>query len=437
MLVATMIPAMVEDIGGTRLIAWLFALYETGSIVAGISCGLLILRYGLRLPMTIAALLFAGGCVISAMAPSMSVVLMGRVFQGVGGGSLVAISFISLGLLFPRHLMPRAMAAMSILWGTSAFIGPLVGGLFVEYGSWRGAFWFFAVQAMLLAFWIFMKFSAEKFNARGAQSGRIPSMRLINLCMGVLLIAWAGIRISMPQTPVLIVAGLLCLANFVRLDSKRNQNRLLPRAPLSLNNPVGAGLTMLLCFTTATIAITVYGPFLITKLHHVSALTAGYIVACASIGWSIAAVLVSGMAETYDSRMIGIGMGILTLSVVGFVFSVAHGPLWLIAVFALVEGAGFGMSWTFILRRATALAAPSESERVAGAITPMQRLGYALGAAYVGIVANAAGVDTATDRAGFESVATWIFIACLPFALFGLIAARQFLGRPRPTVINK
>ena len=42
----------------------------------------LALQYGLRGPMTIAALLFAFGCAVSAVAPEMWVVLVGRLFQG-------------------------------------------------------------------------------------------------------------------------------------------------------------------------------------------------------------------------------------------------------------------------------------------------------------------------------------------------------------------
>ena len=60
-------------------------------------------------------------------------------------------------------------------------------------------------------------------------------------------------------------------------------------------------------------------------------------------------------------------------------------------VVAFAEGAGFGMSWTFILRRAQSLATPAEQERTASALPTMQRFGFALGAAYIGIVANAAG----------------------------------------------
>ena len=59
----------------------------------------------------------------------------------------------------------------------------------------------------------------------------------------------------------------------------------------------------------------------------------------------------------------------------------------------------------------------------------MHRLGYALGAAFLGIVANAMGID-APGR--LNAVAAALFIASLPVALFGLVAAARFVGRRAP-----
>jgi hypothetical protein len=190
---------------------------------------------------------------------------------------------------------------------------------------------------------------------------------------------------------------------------------------------------MVLCFSAATIAMSVYGPILITRLHGVSALTAGYIVAASSIGWSIMAVIVSGADEKHDGSLILGGMVVLTLSIVGFMLTVPYGPLWLVTIFAALEGTGFGMAWTFILRRVTILAPRGETERTAAALPTLQRLGYALGAAYAGIIANAAGIADSMDRATAQAVGFWIFAACLPLAAIGLLSAWRFvhLGNAR------
>ncbi|NBB82705.1 MAG: MFS transporter, partial [Alphaproteobacteria bacterium] len=417
LLVATMIPAMVAEIGGRALVAWTVALYEVGSIVAGAATGLATVRFGLRAPMTAAAALFAAGCAVSALAPTMPVVLAGRLMQGVGGGGLMALSLVAVTLIFPTRLIARAMAVVSTLWGVSAFLGPLTGGLFVEYATWRWGFGFFALQAAGLALWIVVRGPVP---AGGVGAARFPALRLALVSAGVVLIAWAGIEVTPLGTPLAVLAGLAALAGFLALDARAGAERLLPRRPFSLAVAHGAALTAVLTFSLATVAIVAYGPILVVLLHGVSALTAGYIVACASIAWTVAAVAVSGAPERFDPLLIALGLGLVAVSVLGFALVLPPGPVWAIALVAAVEGAGFGLAWTFLLRRATALAPRAERERIAGAIPTVQRLGYALGAAWVGIVANAFGFAEAETGRDVAPAARMIFLASLPAALVGL-----------------
>jgi Na+/melibiose symporter-like transporter len=123
---------------------------------------------------------------------------------------------------------------------------------------------------------------------------------------------------------------------------------------------------MIFCLSIATIAITAFAPLLITMIHGVSALTAGYILACSSIGWTLTAALVSGSPERLDRLIIALGMLMVVSSIAGFLYAVPNGPVWLIAVFAAMEGAGFGMAWTFILRLTTFLTDPDEVHWIPG-----------------------------------------------------------------------
>ena len=127
--------------------------------------------------------------------------------------------------------------------------------------------------------------------------------------------------------------------------------------------------------------------------------------------------------------MIAAGMTIVTASIAGLAYAIPSGPIWLIALFATLEGGGFGLAWTFILRRTTALSPSTEAERIAGAIPTIQRLGYAVGAAYIGIVANAAGLVEALPEIEAAYVARQLFVACLPFAALGLMAMLALLQR--------
>ena len=428
LMVATMMPAIITEIGGVRLIGWNFALYEIGSIVAGASGAHLLRHVGLRQAMTSAALIYLAGCAISALAPAMPVMLLGRVLQGLGGGGLMALSFIAVARLFDPALMPRVMAAISALWGMSAFLGPLVGGLFAGAGLWRWAFWAFAAQAGLLALWLWRTRSIELAADSTGRAPRLPAVRLALLAGGVTAIAAAGLAKSLLLSFVLIAAGVACLGWFARRDGLAGEDRLLPPRPFDPFATLGAPLVMIMCFAIATIALGTYGPVIMVTLHGLSPLEAGYVIALESIGWSVAAIVIAGIPERWDRTMIMTGLCVIAASIAGLVYALPHGPVWFIVVLAIVQGAGFGAAWTFVLRRATALAPHSEHNRVASAIPTVHRLGYAIGAAAIGIVANTAGFEDGINVATSRSVGFWIIVACLPFAVLGLAAAHRFVS---------
>jgi MFS family permease len=139
-------PATVAEIGGIAYVSWTISLYQIGSIVAGAASAALARRHGLRRVVG-AALLYALGCIGAALAPDMAMMLLARLVQGTGGGMMVALSYVAIQLLFPETLWSRLMAIVSLIWFAGSLLGPLIGGAFADAGLWRGAFWFFAVQA--------------------------------------------------------------------------------------------------------------------------------------------------------------------------------------------------------------------------------------------------------------------------------------------------
>ena len=152
MLTATVMPSVVAEIGGIHLVSWAFALYLCGSIVAGASISLLVAQYGLRRTMISSTLVYAAGCLVCATAPDMSFMLAGRAIQGLGGGALLALVYISQDKFFPNYLVPKVVALLSTVWMISAFAGPLIGGAFATWGVWRLAFWSFVLQGLVLGF---------------------------------------------------------------------------------------------------------------------------------------------------------------------------------------------------------------------------------------------------------------------------------------------
>ncbi len=418
LLIATLIPAAVDEIGGIHLVAWTIALYLLGSIVAGAVAGLASLRFGLRRTFVFSAVLYAAGCVLSALAPDMPTLLAGRVPQGLGGGGMLALTFVGVERLFDKRLMPRLIALISAVWGASAFLGPLVGGLFAEIGLWRYGFWAFAAQALVLAPAVWLILPADHTSHEAG--GRAPWGRLAIFAAGALAIAAAGIEVSALGSPMLIAAGAALLVLFFAADARAGDDRLFPVGVVRLSNPVGAGCLMVVLFAMATVAYTVYGPLLGKLMHGASPLTVGYLVALESIAWSVAAVAVSGLRD--DAAAIRIGAIMLALSTVGFSIAVPFGSLLAVVPALLLAGGGFGTAYAFVLARVTAGARSDDKDRAAAALPTLQLAGYTIASAGLGIFANGAGLDQATPEAA-QRAALWVFAAGVPVGLLGLVAA--------------
>lgn len=420
--VATMLPTIVPEIGGEAFVSWSVALYEVGSIVAAASSGLLTIKLGIKRPMILAACVFAFGCFASALAPNMAVMLAGRALQGAGGGGLVAMSFVAVAVLFPPRLVVRALAAIAALWGVSAFLGPLLGSLFVTHSDWRIGFAFFGAKACLLICWIALVPRVAGGAGTDRSGQRFPLMRLSLLCGAVLLVAVAGLEFDASTTPLLMVAGIAALSGFLILDGRREGNRLLPAMVYDIRRPANLTLALILLLHLATTGLATYGPFLMLAIHGTGAMTAGYAIACISIGWTVSAILVSGAPESRDLLFISAGVFMVALSVPGLLFSVQYGPVWLIFMFAALEGTGQGTSRSFLVRRAILLAGPNDKERISAAMPTLSRLGYALGAAISGMLANSAGFSVSADPVQAVRVARFIFMGSLPFAVLAVVA---------------
>ncbi|RJT30957.1 MFS transporter [Mesorhizobium waimense] len=439
-LVATVMPAMVGELDGVQLVGWSLAIYELGAIVAGAAAGRMVSYVPLRTNMVVAALLYAAGALVSAIAPSMPQFLAGRLIEGLGGGALVSLAFVSVERLFPRNIWPQLFGIMSAIWGIAAFSGPMIGAIMTELLSWRWAVGIFTLGGIAVALASFIVLDTPEATRPQAASGTAPPFPYVALgCLGasVVLIAMAGVDIALLRSSLLLGFGLVGLMLFIYLDALRPRSRLFPSRLFSWRSPVGSGMTMVAAFSVATISFGVYGPLLLTSLHDIPILTTGYIIAAESISWSILSILVANAPQERERPIIVIGALMIACGVAGFAYTIPAGSIPLILFCALLQGGGFGIAWPFMTRIVVASAPPAEQTIAAAAVPTMQRIGYAVGAALAGIIANASGFSEGLDRETAASVAKWLFLAFVPLGILGCLAALKLAAatdRPQEAI---
>jgi MFS family permease len=81
------------------------------------------------------------GSLISALAPSLAALLVGRAVQELGAGWLTVLVSITVSDLFAMRRRGLMLALIGSVWSFASTIGPVVGGALAERASWRWCFW--------------------------------------------------------------------------------------------------------------------------------------------------------------------------------------------------------------------------------------------------------------------------------------------------------
>jgi len=418
---ATIAPDIVADLHGITYINWTISLYEVGAIIAGAATAALCARFGIRGLFMGACWVYCGGCVLGALAPHMAALIVGRVVQGMGGGMLLTLCYVAVEEWFPSQLFARLFGIIAAIWGVGSLLGPLLGGAFSGSRAWRGAFWIFAAQSVVLGLVARWSFPAAPRQPDSAW----PVVPLLLLAAATLLIAEAGALTHAMAGAALCVVGLGLLYVSARLD-RHAANRLLPAQLLDFRHPVGAGLMLVLAISVATTGFWAYGPLLLKILFGTRPLVTGYILAGECIAWSLATLAVSSATPAADGRLIRGGIAAVALGSSGFALAVPSNSLAGMVVCGLLQGGGFGLCWPAIIQRLVRFSAPADQSVASASASTVQRIGYAIGTAAVGIAANVAGLADDISIPAAKAAGFWVFAAFIPILGFGLLSAWKF-----------
>ncbi len=427
-IVSTVMPSVVADIGGTEFYAWVVMLYMTMSIVGAASGGPIKLMFGARNGYVAAGFIFLVGTLVSANAPTMPVMLVGRAIQGLGAGMIVSQNVALISELFPPKLRARMIAITSGVWATSAIIGPTIGGIFAEMGWWRGAFWF--AVPIILSFTIVSWRTLPKGNGRVEKKwSQFPIWRVALLGSGVLFVGVTSNIESIVLRIAAIAFGLFIVWLTVRLD-RSAENRVFPTRPFSPSTAVGAAYLAFLLIAMAPTSVGVFMPLAYQTLHGLSPLVAGYLGATLALGWSAGAVMTAQLQGRGESYAIVIGPILSTIGLLGVATSIDGTSVPLIVTFTVVTGFGIGISMSHLMTWTMLLARKGEETITASSIHTIRSLGVAFGAAGAGLIANAAGLGQGVSVETVASAVTWVTsLFALAPAMAGVFALMLIFHR--------
>lgn len=162
----------------------------------------------------------------------MSVIIIGRLLQGFGGGGLDALNEILIVDITTLKERPLYLGVMAFPMAIGTILGPLMGAAFTEYVSWRWLGWFYlpllGIDVLLAIFFLRLKPIDEPLRARLARVDWIGGIVFaLGASASALPLSWADNLYpwSSWRTIVPLVVGIITLIGFGFYEAK-------PEAPL-------------------------------------------------------------------------------------------------------------------------------------------------------------------------------------------------------------
>lgn len=411
-IVTTILPTVIQEIGGLAYYAWNTTLFVVASIVGSVVSTRLIATMGPRPTYLLALVVFSIGAVCCAMAPSMPVMLVGRAVQGLSGGVLFALSYALIRVVFDSRLWPRAMALVSGMWGVATLGGPAIGGIFAQSGHWRLAFWVMLPAALLLGLIVATQFRGKE--AAMTATGRLPIVSIALLVLSVLAISVGSLSQSLLWNAVGIAVGLLIAGLIVRIDTRASA-KLLPSGAYSLSTQLGV-IYAIMSLLVAGLTTEIFVPYFLQVIHGLTPIVAGYMTAAMAGGWTLASLYSAASDDIRAYRLIRISPVVVTIALAILAATIPittwQSNVTSIAVYCIAlagVGFGIGLSWPHLLTRVLAVAASGEETLASASITTVQLYATALSAALAGVIANSAGLTNLGGVAGAQSAALALF----------------------------
>jgi MFS family permease len=425
--VATIMPIVADDLSAANrdLYGAVFSGFLLASLVGIVFTGLLIDRGSLVRPFLLGVALFSAGLIVGGLAPSMEILVAGRILQGFGAGAVPSVAYVSIGRALPEALRPRMFATLSTAWVLPGVVGPALAGIVAEQLHWRVVFLGLLPLIGLAAALTLPALAAVRPAAAGADGDpdHVPATPR-RLGFAVLLAVGAGMAVAglTDARPfpglALIVAGIaIGVPAFARLT---------PAGTLRLVRGLPATVLLRGFLTFAFFTADAYVPLALEDWRHTSATEAGIVLTAATLSWTAGAWIQARWIGRYGPpRFVRTGFALAGLGVLGFAAVLSPSIPIVIGVLAwAVAGCGMGLAYS-PLSLITLREAPPHGQ---GAATAGLQLSDVLGTSL------GAGVGGALIALGHrEGAEAWVGLAW-SFGIGAVVAALGFLlaGRVRP-----
>ncbi len=245
---ATALPIIIGEFNAFESFAWVGTSYMVTSAISTPLLGKLSDLFGRRSIFLITMTIFLFGSLLCGAAQSISQLIAARAVQGIGGGGIMALSFVIIGDIIPPRDRGRYIGYFTLSFVGAALLGPLIGGFIIERYAWPWIFW---VNVPLIIAVTVVCFYTLKlpFQHRKAKLDYLGAV-LLSITIGALMIGLEEGRKGWTEQKVLILfaVSIIALLLFIIAEQRAAE----PMIPLQLfKNPIVLACSMMGLFVGA------------------------------------------------------------------------------------------------------------------------------------------------------------------------------------------
>jgi len=387
-IVATALPAIAGSLGNVEQISWVVISYLIAATIAAPVYGRFGDVFGRRRVMYVGLVIFMIASLLCAMAPSVLLLSLARLLQGLGGGGLMTSSQALIGETIPPRERGRYQGYLAAVVVSSSTFGPVAGGYLTQHFGWQSVF-LVNLPIGALAGMLMLRLPARKgsdedwhFDAKG-------------LALFILFVSPTLLAIEMSQrldatlAPALI--GLaLCAITALLLLVRQERRAASPLLPVSLlSKPaISRSDALAACHGAALVSLITFLPLYLRVVRGASASESGLLLLplTAGIGFGslVTGRLVSKTGRTFVFPSFGLIISLATIVTLALASPYLAPPQIsaLLGVNALFMGTVMGVVNVTV----QSAAGPRMLGAAAGSVQFSRSVGASLGTAIVGAV---------------------------------------------------
>lgn len=388
-IVSTAMPDIVSELGGFSLYSWVFSAYLLMNSVTVLIYGKLSDLFGRKPILLFGIFVFLIGSVLCGFAHSMEALIVYRLIQGFGAGAVTPIATTIVGDIYTQEERAKIQGYLASVWGVSAVTGPALGGLLVQFVSWRYVFWINIPLGLLsmIALWLFLHEKIEKKKREIDYLG--AGLLTIAICALMVVLVQGGTSWSWMSKQVLALITI-CMVSFAFFiwQEKRASEPVMPFGIWKERSIFIANSASLIT-GIMLIGISSFLPAFVQGVMEQPPIIAGFTLTTMSIGWPIASTVSGKMMVKYGYRVTSIIGGVFLIlgSLVFTMLTPEQGPLWA-AIGSFLLGVGMGLTSTaFIVSIQSSVGWEQRGIATASNMF-MRNLGNTVGAALLGGILN-------------------------------------------------